>query len=245
MKVETFIITWNREDTIHLTVNHYSKLGRVIVYDNYSDDNTVKICKALGAEVRTFGREGVLDDQAYKDLKNNCWKGSQADWVIVVDDDEILYGKHIYVSLINLRNDGFSIIKPQGYSMFSNEMPVDDWTDIKTGIKDDKYSKLCCFNPSMIQEIGYEYGCHTHMNGYPKGNIKIFYGLSLLHYNCVGGAERMIKRHQQYEPRRQKSIVNMRWNLGAEYGYSPESKIEWFKEQLEKSEILYVDGLHS
>ena len=91
LKIETHLITWNRSDTIHLTVSHYLKLGRVIVYDNFSDDNTREICEALGAEVMMFGVAGVLSDQAYLDVKNKCWNNSDADYVIVCDDDEILY----------------------------------------------------------------------------------------------------------------------------------------------------------
>jgi glycosyltransferase involved in cell wall biosynthesis len=246
MKVETYIVTWNREDTIHLTIKHYLELGSVIIYDNWSTDRTREIAESLGAEVRVFGQMGVLDDQAYKDLKNNCWKKSTADWVIVVDDDEILLldnTEYLKNTLLSLKIEGYSIVKPRGYAMFSNDMPVNNWTEIKTGIIDNKYSKLCCFNPKKITDIGYEYGCHTHMKDYPKGDVSIFDGLFLLHYNAVGGPERMIKRHQLYEPRRQRSAVNMKWGLGKEYGYSAESKRIWFKEQLEKSEILFGDGL--
>ncbi len=238
MTIETYIITWNREDTIHFTVNHYRKLGRVILYDNFSDDCTREVALEHGAEIQLFGTKGELNDQHYLDVKNHCWKGSKADWVIIVDDDEILW--HNEKDLISafgiFEKHGFTIIQPQGYSIYSNSMPQKSWMEIKTGFKDDKYSKLCCFKPKEITDINYVYGCHE---ANPKGNIKLWGALWLLHYHGVGGAERMIKRHQLYEPRRQRSSINMRWGLGKEYGYPPESKRKWFKEQLERSVTLF------
>jgi len=253
MIVETHMIAWNRSETIAMSINHYKKLGRVILYDNFSEDNTREIAQECGAEIQLFGTKGVLSDQHYLDVKNHCWKNSKADWVIVVDDDEILlwdYNK--YNLLKEAFKNGYTIIQPQGYSIYSNEMPIKNWLEIKTGFPDDKYSKLCCFNPKAITEVNYSFGCHPFWgedwnkkfqqpNGYP---IRVLNEGSLYHYHGVGGAERMIKRHQLYEPRRQKSPVNMRWNLGAEYGYSPESKRKWFKEQLEKSSILFEAGTH-
>lgn len=233
MNIETYIITWNREDCIHLTINYYKAFSKVIIYDNHSDDNTPKICKALGAEVRTFGTKGVLNDQDYLDVKNNCWKGSKADWVIIVDDDEIFATHEIFKKTTS------TILKPQGYSMFSESMPENSWFEITTGYEDEKYSKLCCFRPDMVQEINYIYGCHESR---PKFNGVISEQGYLFHYNAVGGAQRMIDRHALYEPRRQRSPINMKWGLGKEYGYSPESKRIWFQEQLRKSRELSFLG---
>lgn len=235
MNIETHFITWNRADCIHMTVNHYLKLGKVIVHDNFSTDNTREICESLGAEVRLFGVAGVLDDGEYLKVKNEVWKSSKADWVIIVDDDEILWHPSIIQELQYAKDSGATIVRPQGLSMFSKTMPIDDWTEVMTGYKDDKYSKLCCFNPQVIEEINYVYGCHE---AHPKGRIRCVDKLYLLHYMGVGGVERMIDRHALYEPRRQQSRVNMRWALGTEYGFTAESKREWYEKQLAKSRNL-------
>ena len=169
MKIETFILTWNREDTIHLTVKYYQQLGKVTVYDNFSDDATRTICENLGCDVRLFGSAGVLDDGVYLDIKNHCWKNSTCDWVIVVDDDEILYSLDLVDDLSNAVKRGFTIIRPQGFGIFSEKMPKEDWTEILTGVDDNNYSKLCCFSPK-IRDINYVYGCHE---AHPKGDIRI------------------------------------------------------------------------
>lgn len=241
MNIETHILTWNRYNTIHLTINHYKQFGKVIVHDNFSDDGTWEIGEMLGAEMRLFGKAGVLDDGEYLKVKNNAWKGSQADWVIVVDDDEILYHPYLLTQLQVFKDDGVTIIQPKGFAVFSNDMPVNNWLDITDGIVDENYSKLCCFNPKALTEISYEYGCHR--NTRPKGRVKIGQAGVLLHYQAVGGVQRMIDRHKLYEPRRLRSPVNVRWGLGKEYGYSEESKKQWFKERLEKSGTLSEAGL--
>jgi hypothetical protein len=224
-----------------MSIDYYRQFGRIVLYDNFSDDNTREIALEHGVGIQLFGTKGELNDQHYLDVKNNCWKGSQADWVIIVDDDEILWHdkKDLISALEVLKNHNYTIIQPQGYSIYSDSMPQESWLEIKTGVKDSKYSKLCCFNPKEIKEIRYVYGCHE---ANPIGNIKTMNDLFLLHYHGIGGVERMIERHKLYEERRQRSTVNMRWGLGKEYGYSPESKRKWFKEQLEKSTTLFAHG---
>ena len=237
LRIETYILTWNREDTIHLTLKHYLAMGPVKLYDNFSDDRTREIAESMGADVRLFGRAGVLDDGVYLDIKNHEWKKSKADWVIVVDDDEILLPSP--ADDLNGVMDS-TILKPNGFSVFSNEMPKEDWLELKTGVQDNNYSKLCCFRPDRITDINYVYGCHEAR---PKGDVRIYNGgFTLLHYRAVGGVERLIKRHQEYEPRRQRSVINMKWNLGAHYRDTvehPENTRKWFAENLEKSVPLF------
>lgn len=239
MTVETFIICWNRESTIHLTINHYRKLGRVILYDNFSDDRTRDIAEHLGADVRLFGRAGELDDQTYLDIKNHCWKNSAADWVIIVDDDEILYHPNLEHELTRGLMQGATIFHVQGFNIHSDLMPVNDWTDILIGEKNENYSKLCIFNPRNITDIRYRYGCHAAS---PTGNI-IYHDtkLILLHYRDVGGVERLIERHNLYKSRL--SETNKRYNLGHHYSESEAGKRKQWEEFTVRSGPLSEAGL--
>jgi glycosyltransferase involved in cell wall biosynthesis len=229
MKVEVFVIAWNEAETIALTIKHYQKFcDKITLYDNFSDDNTREIAMSMGCEVKLFGVKGSLDDREYTKLKNNCWKGSDADWVIVVDADEILdpgfrhsmtftdgeLSESKFITVLEQeKSKGATIIKTYGWQVMSHEMPKEDWLEIKTGYHYENYSKLCCFNPKEIKEIGYVHGCHVAK---PTGNVVFSTEiLPLFHYRNVGGPDRLIKRHALYRARM--SEWNTRWNAGGHY----------------------------
>lgn len=232
--VEAHIIAWNEAETIRFTIDHYLRFcERVIIYDNFSTDGTREISESLGAEVKTFGICGELNDKEYKRLKDNCWKGSDADYVIVCDADEILYHPQLDYLLSIGKSSGKTIFKTQGFNIYSNYFPINDWLDIQTGIIDNSYSKLCIFSP-RLKEINYVYGCHE---ANPKGDL--VWGdtqLWLLHYRCVGGIERLIQRHNLYKPRL--SQINLKWKMGSHYLQEDRQKREDFAERLKRSEIL-------
>lgn len=230
MKIEAHILAFNESETIHLTIKHYQQFcDRVIIYDNFSDDNTREIAESLGCEVKLFGIKGVLDDKEYIKVKNHCWKNSDADWVIVCDADEILIA-----TLHDFKTATFyerTIFKTHGWNIFSNEMPKYDWLEINTGIPDSNYSKLVCFNPKKITEINYIYGCHEAK---PGGIVKYDdIQLSLFHYKHVGGAERIADRHALYNSRL--SDWNKRYKCGYQYQEPREQTIKYFNECLAKS----------
>lgn len=238
MRIHAFIMVWNRYNTIHLTIQHYRQFcEKITILDNFSNDGTWEIAESLGCECRLFGREGVLDDAEYVKIKNSCWKKSDADWVIVVDDDEILWHPFLTVQLKLAQDSGATIIQPKGFAVFSNDMPQKEWTELMEGVPNEKYDKLCCFNPKKIEEINYVPGCHEAK---PKGQVRIVNKCHLLHYANVGGAQRMIDRHQLYAKRL--SDWNKRWKCGIEYTFSPESKREWFEDFLRRSGPLLLAG---
>jgi hypothetical protein len=178
----------------------------------------------LGADVRLFGTAGVLSDADYLEVKNNCWKGSDADWVIIVDDDEILYKPPF-------EDETASIIRTQGFEIYSHDMPKDSFLELQEGEVNNNYSKLCVFNPNRIKEINYIYGCHEAR---PAGDIVYSVSkLPLLHYRSIGGPHRLIERQRSYIPRM--SEVNKRWGLGAHYySHTDYEKLNQWKESYKK-----------
>lgn len=234
MRVETHFIGWNIEGTVALTVKHYKRLGDVIYYDNFSDDNSREVAEHCGADVRLFGRAGELDDQCYLDIKNHAWKRSTADWVIIVDDDEILTHENLEGELQKATEAGHTIFKTQGFNIHSDLMPKDDWIEIQTGENNENYSKLCVFNPQQVKDIRYNYGCHAAR---PLGNL--IYSptiLKLSNYRDVGGVERLIARHKSYALRL--SQRNKAYNLGHHFTESEESKRKQWAEFSERCGIL-------
>lgn len=227
--IEAFIIGWNEVETIHLTIKHYQKFcDRITFYDNYSDDGTDEVVSSMGCTVVKFGIKGVLSDKEYLKIKNFCWKRSRADYVIVCDSDEILQEP---------KNPTGTIIKTQGFNIFSHNMPQDDFFEIQTGILDNNYSKSVMFSPKL-NEIGYVYGCHEAR---PKGDV--VYSdetLWLLHYRNIGGPQRLIDRHKIY--RKRMSAHNMELKLGIHYLYEDERREREWNEHYNRSKELSMLG---
>lgn len=232
MKVEAHIIAWNEAETIHLTIRHYKQFcDRIIIYDNFSTDNTREIAESLECEIKPFGIAGVLDDREYTKLKNNCWKGSNADWVIIVDADEILdFSEDNFQRLARLRFEEYTLVKPKGWQVVSQDVPIEFWGEVKTGFQYDQYSKLCCFNPKEVKEIDYVHGCHVAK---PKGSVRIIEAGTLFHYRKVGGVDRLLKRYALYKDRM--SDWNIRWNAGEHYRREEQRLRKEWKEEWDKS----------
>lgn len=207
------------------------------MYDNYSTDNSVDLARSLGMEVRTFGKQGELNDAEYIRVKDNCWKEArgEADFVIVCDADEFLYHKDLLRKLQEYKENGITLPRTKGYEMVSEILPSQDIFDITTGFKQSKFSKSLIFDPNKIEEINYNYGSHNHK---ARGLIKKSWSrLWVLHYRNIGGFERIRKRHEEYQNRLSQFNKDMRF--GKEYLMDLDEKYSVWKTMIRKSkEIL-------
>lgn len=248
--VEAFIVAWQEAETIRLTLSHYNSFcEKVTLFDNYSTDGTPDIARDMGATVKQFGTPGVLSDDDYLTVKNNCWKKSQADWVFVGDADEVLMSKRtqsIRCVLDWAREDGATIFKPIGWDIYSNHMP-EDLRDVQHGFLNENYSKTALFNPKQIREINFRYGCHVSK---PAGNVVFSkWQLFLLHYRNIGGPQRLVNRHALYRTRM--SEKNIRFGLGVHYmtpdmhpeGITDEQRIKGWYEKYDGCSELLLAGL--
>lgn len=230
---EAYLIAFNEEETIHLSIKHYQKFcSRVTILDNHSTDKTVSIARSMGCRVRNFGTPGILNDRDYINVKNECWKETKYDWVIVCDCDEILEEpKHI--------SEGATIVKTSGWNVFSYEMPKNDWSEITNGHFEQNYSKTVMFKPKFITDINFHIGSHVSS---PRGVIKwCAETLTLFHYRNVGGPQRLIERHNLYRPRM--SEENIKRNWGHHYLMSDEERVREWEEKYTKSKPLSEAGV--
>lgn len=232
MLIECHIIVWNEADIIRLTINHYKTFcSKIVLHDNYSSDGTDSIALELGCEVRKFGQPGILADKEYLKIKNNIWKGSQADWVILVDVDEILHHPCIESHLMFAKAKKQTIFKTSGWQVFSNDMPKDSFLEMTNGLHDLNYSKLVIFDPKQVTSINYSYGCHQ---ADPQGVVAYAdTTFTLFHYRNIGGAQRLVDRHKAY--RKRLSPLNKELGLGKHYQYTDERRVKEWEEQLQKS----------
>jgi hypothetical protein len=192
MKIHAYVICKNEELIMPHLLNYYSKFcQKITFYDNESTDNTINIINSFNeceTEIISYSTNGEIRDDIYVQIKNSCWKDSDADFVIVIDSDEFLYHDNLIDFLINNK---FDVYYPTGYNMISNYFP-ENYNKLITdqvilGEYCKNYSKSVIFNPKTIKDINYGIGAHeSNPIGYSDINIYNGTDLKLLHYKNLG-----------------------------------------------------------
>jgi len=167
MRIEVHTLAHQQVELVPYIMRHYAGWADVIAYAGYSTDGTDELLQKLGAKIVFLETQNEANDKVFMDMKNNCWKGSKADWVIVTDFDELV---HHRVSVAEyLKKSKCTLIRPLQYEMYSDFFPTEDKqiTDIiKTGARGS--CKFNTFRPSEIMEMNFDAGCHM---AHPKGNV--------------------------------------------------------------------------
>jgi len=226
--VTVYTITYNEEVMIEFFINHYRKIFpncEINVYDNYSTDLTVDIAKKYGCNVIPYDTNNELSDETYLQIKNNAWKNSKTDWVIVCDCDEFIEINES--QLINEEKKLTNIVKPIGYSLMNNDEII-NIKNMKYGFKDSGFDKCILFNKKFIKEINYSvgsHGCHpVEYNNDVKYNDTEY---RLLHYKYLSPTY-TVNRHKMFGERLSENNKKKGW--GIHYSFSSESIIKYYEE---------------
>lgn len=230
MKIDVFTICFNEELILPYFIRHYKQFAnRIVVYDNMSDDNSVDIIKNSGMELIQFESGNQYEEALLTNLRNNFWKNSEADWVIIADLDEFVY--HPNLTEI-LETTNATVIHPRGYEMVSENIPTTNgqiYEELKMGYPTDEfdsskiypywksnYSKGCVFRPSEIKEMNYGPGSHTCD---PQGNVIVEKntGMKLLHYKYLN-RDLLIKKYEHYKVRQSQNSINHGWGQYQTWG---------------------------
>lgn len=209
MKVVAHILAFNEAELIAYTMRHYrSFCTSIYVHDGGSTDGTQDICRRYGAEVKHWDTKGQLNDELSMKCKNECWLGTDADWVLCPDADEFIYFPQGAEATLKIYSRlGAAVIKPRGYDMFSEAYPTTTgqiYDEVKTGTLSDKwYAKPILFSPHKIMESGFGIGAHEsepvlhngsrlHVgSNWPKATPPTY----LLHFHHgIGPIERIARR---------------------------------------------------
>jgi glycosyltransferase involved in cell wall biosynthesis len=197
MKIETYCLANNEEKLMPYFMRHYTQFSDVILLESNSTDRTVDIAKDMGAEIWHYDREDEINDQWFMDVKNSCWRDSEADWVIIVDADEFVYHPDIKSILETTKS---TIFLPRLFNMFSEKFPTTAGQIYEevTGGRDGG-GKMNLFKPSEIKYINYGPGCHA---ANPIGNVKlnITSDILTLHMRFLS-IEYVIERNMRAEKR--------------------------------------------
>lgn len=196
MNIEVYAIAWNEERLIDQFIDWYSFASKITILNNYSTDRTVEIAISKGCDVKVFG-SNEQDNLIMNQTKEECWKDSKADWVIVCDIDEFLY----HEDLLNvLQNTEATVIKCEAYN-FASEYPENVY-NVREGVRSELYDKCVCFRPDKITSMNWTTGCHTCS---PEGDVSYLEGVvKLLHFNMLGRQE-LKDRHIAYLERTSES----------------------------------------
>ena len=207
--IEVFAICYNEELLLPYFIDHYKKLGANIrIYNNKSTDQSKSIIAYSGCNYIAYDSNNQIRDDLYLQIKNNCWKDSKAEWVIVCDIDELIE--------INFDISRYNIINTKGFDMIG--LPPS-----RLGVHNQMYSKHIMFRPNCFKEINYKPGCHS-LNPIPNvaisGSIEI---ANLLHYKYID-EDYVYNRHLMYQERL--SDINKQLGWGIEYQNVERKKIE-------------------
>ena len=221
MTIDIFLLCYNESRMIRHVLRYYSTVSlNITVLDNFSTDDTIGIIQREFPHVKIeqFNTDGVFNDKVHLDIKNNCWKNSEADWVIVADMDELLYHPNLLRSL-QIRKEKKEILPVvEAYNMFSQTFP-DNYnqfiTDqVKTGVRAQHFDKQIIFQPGYVEEMNYSPGAHDCKPIITIISEVIKYPLYLLHYRFLG-KEYVKERNRGYAARM--SNYNKKNGFGAEY----------------------------
>jgi hypothetical protein len=232
MKIEVFAICYNEEKLLPYFLRHYSSFcDEITIYDNQSNDSSKKIIKLNPiTNLVSYDTNKEIRDDIYLEIKNNCWKKSKADWVIICDIDEFVYHPDIRDILSHM--DHITAITPEWFNMYSAKFPVTKeqiYTEVNLGMSGG--AKLNLFRPDQLTEINYSPGCHAC---YPEGNVMLsqWTGIKTLHFRYLS-KEFVLSRNASYFARLSQQNKDNGW--GFHYGFDPKIVSEHFESNLKLS----------
>ena len=239
MSITLYTFLYNEEKILPYFLKHYSQyVNKIIVYDNNSTDSSIQILndwKKCEIEIREYQTNNQYDEQSIVDLKNNCWKECESDYVIVCDVDELLYHPDL-IGFIK-KQECVDYYTPTGYHMLSDEIPTDYtkqiYNIVKDGVADNQYNKNILFKRKNIIETNYGPGAHASSF---KGSTNLINAipeeLKLLHYKWLS-PEYVADKHSHYASRT--SVHSKVRGWGVHYLMNRESILNDYKELKNKS----------
>jgi hypothetical protein len=182
--------------------------AKFVLHDNGSTDGSVELAEKLGYEIVPFDTGNQMDDATMMNLRNNCWKEDNTDWVLVADMDELIDINE--TKLLWQKSLGVNIITTYGYNMVNttNELKLEN---ITSGFRDDTlYDKSLIFNKNFVQNIDWAVGSHTCN---PNGENICFSTdrFILLHYKYLG-EDYIVDRYKSFRDRLSENNKRNNWS---------------------------------
>jgi glycosyltransferase involved in cell wall biosynthesis len=225
MKIETYILCHNEELYIPYLVRHYSQFGKIIILENNSTDNTVELAKSLGCEVWIYDIPDHNGEKMLTEIREQCWRKSQADWVMIVDADEFIFHP-LLLKILSETKD--TIFEPEFINMFSEKFPTTTgqiYDEIKYGVPGGIWkSKMNIIAPRKIKRMNWHPGQHY---ADPVGEVRINLnsGIKTLHMKFLS-KEYVIKNFKEQAARKIRMDLINGW--GCQYQWSEQEINDFF-----------------
>jgi hypothetical protein len=168
MNVEIYALCHQEAKIIPYFMRHYSQYGQVHLFESHSTDGSRELAESLGAVIIPVDTGNEVRDDIFTNIKNNCWKQSKADWVIICDMDEFVYHPNFIEYLETVPE---TIIEPRTFEMIIDVYPTAEgqiYEEVQYGFE--TTTKMFLFRPQSLKEIAYTAGAHTAQ---PEGTVYI------------------------------------------------------------------------
>jgi glycosyltransferase involved in cell wall biosynthesis len=238
ISLNIFIFCYNEKHIISETIRHYRTLFpgcKITILDNMSTDGSPMIARQLGCNVKQFNTGGHFDDYKHRQLRNECWKMIQNQWVIVCDMDEWLCITKD--ELLEEDRKGTTVLTVHGYDIIG-ESQKEDLSDINLhrlyhGVPNGSENKPLCFKPGPIKEMFFEVGGH-YFN--PIGSIvRSEKQYILKHMNILGLPFKLYRNKLRYD---RSHKARAQWSLCVVYAQSVEEVTKQYYAMLEAKQDL-------
>lgn len=127
LKLWVYTFCYNEEKILPYVIEYWKQYAtKVIVYDNGSTDNSLKILSQYSwIEVREFDTENTFDPEKISQYKSFCYADAigKADYVMVCDIDEVLLpSENLFPELVLAKKDNVQLFQTKYYEIINNEL---------------------------------------------------------------------------------------------------------------------------
>lgn len=222
MKIEVHLLTYNEAQILPYSLRHYRTFAeKIVVHDSFSKDDTRSIAASFGAEIRDWDTGGKLNDLIAAKTKSTAWKGTDADWVICVDADELVYFPEGLGVLQTYLDSQIGLVKTTGWELSSRIFPTTTgqiYDEVKTAAPEIKwYSKPALFTPHLVRSVEFGVGAHDCVyvlktgKRLPAPKEPTTPATWLLHCHHLGPLDRIADRYAKKRTRLSQANVQHRW----------------------------------
>ena len=219
LRVHLYALVWNERPLLPFFLEHYRPfVDEFFLFDDGSDDGSYEyLATQPDVSLKRFDSSGESFVERARMFYCDAWKSSrkQADYVIVVNIDELVYHPDPRAALRMARQENITVIDTRGWEMVGDALPTSGplWQAIPQGVHSKAESKTAIFDPDAIVEINYGPGRHKAA---PQGAIRGYKQplFDMLHYKYLS-ADYLVERYRELGQRMRAGDV--RSGYGTQY----------------------------